>query len=583
MTQHVEDSPKQTSPTLYPSLVQQPIPSDYYDKLKSSYSGYLSKKGDKGVMLLWKKRFFVVDLDSIRYYTDSTGQEQKGAIQWDNVKNIQFSKFSVWDDRRYFEIITNSKRIYYLFSEDQLISLEWVENIKKILQHYKILKESPPLSPKPIEQQPPPQPEDYRSNIFSYENQPQQQQPQQQQTKSMYKDFLNFAAPSFSHYDSIGTPIQSTDNGSALFIPSRPPGPLRELNQDLVKDILPTEGRDLDDYYKSTIYFSNLIMASGSDYSLLSCYLILSILDWDNKKTQPLPFPCTPPYESDIVFPYFTYLLQLTRNEIIHRWQEGATYCTQIDTFSKKKRKNFSNLLENEDRETFLQRNLLLLNFISKSLISNRMGVIEDSLLVLIDRFLENYESLPSFKYSQFLWKEIENNNNNNNNNQDNEEQQQQQQQLQSSDKLVLKNFLTAYLYFQKLSLEKKNNTRLQFDSSINQKFEYISQNFSRLLHQHQMISRYQGSIQRAIVRIFFLWQKDLPLCESTTSFEISIYRHYKVFSRMLSKIHSCEFAQLFSSVQDIKDSLYKHIEPQMTAFDINHIDSTSIDSIIAI
>ncbi|KAF2072383.1 hypothetical protein CYY_006301 [Polysphondylium violaceum] len=575
MTQYTEGSPIQTSPSLYPSLVQQPIPADYYDKLKSSYSGYLSKKGDKGVVLLWKKRYFIVDLQSIRYYTDSNAKEQKGTIEWDTVKNIQFSKFSVWDDRRYFEILTNSKRVYYLFSEDQVISLEWVENIKKILQHYKILKESPPLSPKPIPVEPP-QPEDYRSNIFSYE---QQQQSQTNQNKSMYKDFLNFAAPTFSHYDSIGTPIQS-DN-SALHTPPRPPGPLRELNQDLIKDILPTEGRDLDDYYKSTVYFSNLIMASGSDYSILSCYLILSILDWDNKKTQPLPFPCTPPYESDIVFPYFTYLLQLTRNEIINRWQEGATYCTQIDTFSKKKRKNFSSLLENEDRETFLQRNLLLLNFILKTLISSRMAIIEDSLLVLIDRFLENYETLPSFKYSQFLWKEIENNNIN----QEHQEQQQltSSQQLQASDKLILKNFLMAYLYFQKLSLEKKNNTRLILDSSTNQKFESISQNFSRLLHQHPVISRYQGNIQRATVRIFFLWQKDLPLCESTTTFEISMYRYYKVFSRMLSKIHSCEFAQLFNSVQDIKDSLYKHIEPQMTAFDINLVDSTSIDSIITI
>lgn len=197
----------------------------------------------------------------------------------------------------------------------------------------------------------------------------------------------------------------------------------------------------------------------------------------------------------------------------------------------------------------------------------NKLAAIEDSICVLIDRFLENYESLPSFKYGGFLWKEIE--------------AATTTQEISSKDKTTFKNVLMSYLFYQKLNLEKKNNTRLQFDSTISQRYESVGHSFSQLLHQHPLFTPYQGHIQRTIVRIFFLWQKDLPLCESTSTFEVSVYRNYKVFSRMLNRINSFIFPQLYTSIKDIRDLLFKIVEPQMGGFDINNIDSTSLDSII--
>ncbi|KAM9964795.1 hypothetical protein ACTFIW_004581 [Dictyostelium discoideum] len=597
--------------SLYPNLQPQPIKLNSEVKGEALYSGWLQKKGDKGVVLLWKKRYFSVDRNSINYYTDQTLQEQKGSIQWESVSGIEFTNASMlWNDCRYFEIQTKPKRTYYLFSEDQVVSLDWVTNLQKLWNHYKqslvlINHDNSSNGSNNIDNS-------YSNNVNNFDsaaaaatatsptsdigvtttttttettneytncndsfnnnnnnNNNNGFEENSQYRSSQYKDFLNYSQPYYNHfYDNIGKPIQP-QNDSLLNIPPRPAGPLRELNQELVKDILPSEGMDLDFYYQSTVHFSNLLLTSGSDYALLSSYLILSILDWDNKKTQPLPYACTPPYESDIVFPYFTYSLQLIRNEILNKWQQkGPNYCTQIDLFSKKKRKNFPLLLENEDRETFLQRNLLLLNYTLKSLIGgNKLAIIEDSICVLIDRFLENYESLPSFKYGGFLWKEIE--------------AATTTQEISSKDKTTFKNVLMSYLFYQKLNLEKKNNTRLQFDSTISQRYESVGHSFSQLLHQHPLFTPYQGHIQRTIVRIFFLWQKDLPLCESTSTFEVSVYRNYKVFSRMLNRINSFIFPQLYTSIKDIRDLLFKIVEPQMGSFDINNIDSTSLDSII--
>ncbi|KAN0036922.1 hypothetical protein ACTFIV_002245 [Dictyostelium citrinum] len=596
--------------SLYPNLQPQPIKLNSEVKGEVLYSGWLQKKGDKGVVLLWKKRYFSVDRNSINYYTDQTLQEQKGSILWETVSGIEFTNASMlWNDCRYFEIQTVSKRTYYLFSEDQVVSLDWVTNLQKLWNHYKqslvlinhdnssgsngnnnidnsynnnvnnfdsaaaAATSSSPTSDTVTTGTTEATNEytncnDSLNNYNNNNNGGFEENNNNQYRSSQYKDFLNYSQPYYNHfYDNIGKPIQP-QNDSLLNIPPRPAGPLRELNQELIKDILPSEGMDLDFYYQSTVHFSNLLLTSGSDYALLSSYLILSILDWDNKKTQPLPYACTPPYESDIVFPYFTYSLQLIRNEILNKWpQKGPNYCTQIDLFSKKKRKNFPLLLENEDRETFLQRNLLLLNYTLKSLISgNKLATIEDSICVLIDRFLENYESLPSFKYGGFLWKEIEATTT---------------EEISSKDKTTFKNVLMSYLFFQKLNLEKKNNTRLQFDSTISQRYESVGHSFSQLLHQHPLFTPYQGHIQRTIVRIFFLWQKDLPLCESTSTFEVSVYRNYKVFSRMLNRINSFIFPQLYTSIKDIRDLLFKIIEPQMGSFDINNIDSTSLDSII--
>ncbi|EGC29327.1 hypothetical protein DICPUDRAFT_99869 [Dictyostelium purpureum] len=599
--------------SLYPTLQHAPHPSQQQQQQQQQqqeqnnvlYAGWLQKKGDKGVVLLWKKRYFIVDKKSIRYFTDQTQQEQKGSITWETISGIEFTNSALWNDCRYFQIETVSKRVYYLFTEDQVVSLDWVTNLQKIWNFY---KQSIALlgnnSSNNNENNTSSNVYDsldnnYKNNVNNFDKASAAASPTNSDSSNgsvnsnnnnnnvnnygfddfnnnssngqykQYKDFLNYSQPYYNHfYDNIGKPIQQQSD-SLLNVPPRPPGPLRELNQELVKEILPMEGKDLEFYYQSTVHFSNLLLTSGTDYILLSCYLILSILDWDNKKTQPLPYACTPPYESDIVFPYFTYTIQLVRNEILNKWpQQGPTYCTQIDLFSKKKRKNFPLLLENEDRETFLQRNLLLLNYILKSLLTgNRMATIEDSVCVLIDRFLENYESLPSYKYGNFLWKEIEQGSDQNG-------------ETSSKDKLTIKNILTAYLLYQKLHLEKKNNTRLQFDSLMTQRYDSVGHKFSQQLHQFPLLAPYQGHIQRTIVRIFFLWQKDLPLCETTSTYDVSIYRNYKVFSRMLQKTNH-NFPQLQSAIKEVRDSLFKIIENQMGSFDINNIDSTSLDSII--
>eukprot|EP01133_Synstelium_polycarpum_P019005 gene19005-22750_t len=294
---------------------------------------------------------------------------------------------------------------------------------------------------------------------------------------SPYRDFLNYVnvAPSqgFSHYDSIGTPIQSpTPVMSSFHIPSRPPGPLRTIEQTTVNDIIPNEGKDLEIYYQSITYFSGLLLKKQeNEFNLLALYMVLSTLDWDNKKTQPLPYPCTPPYESDIVYPYFTYALQLTRT---------------LDNFSKKKRKNYLAILENEDRETFLNRNMLLLHYaLQNTIVGYKLASIEDAVLVLIDRFLENYESLPSFKYGSYLWKEIENTDKDNT--------------MSQQDKILIRNFTHAYLLYQKLHLENKNNTKFRLDPTITQKYENASHIFSLVLHQLPAITPYSGLLQNAV------------------------------------------------------------------------------------
>ncbi|EFA83566.1 hypothetical protein PPL_02632 [Heterostelium album PN500] len=522
---------------------------------ENHYEGWLQKKGAKGLIQTWKKRFFIANIDSIKYYADEKQVDYRGNILWEHVTNIQFSTSAVWSDNRYFEIQTNRGRVYFLFADDQYFSLNWINALKKIHAAYIVRRDHIRQA---VEKQA--QAEQAKQEQLNqqkqYEEQLIQQQQQFQNSNSPYREFTNYIHQGFSHFDSIGTPIASPPPiDSSLHIPPRPPGPLRTLDHETVKSIVPSEGKDLEIYYESTTYFANILMAKPqNEYHILAAYLILATLDWDNKKTQPLPYPCTPPYESDIVYPYFTYCLHLIRT---------------IDTFTKKKRQNYLLILENEDRETFLNRNMLLLSYaLNYTVMGNKLAVIEDAILVLIDRFLENYESLPSIKYGAFLWKEIEQADKNNS--------------FTPSDKAMLQSFTHSYLLYQKLHLENKNNNKFKLDPIITQKYENVSHNFSTILHQLPILTPFSGHIQRTIVKIFYLWHRDLPLCESTSTFEVSVYRNYKVFIRILSKLDSIQFTQLFNSVKEVQETLYRIIERNIGVFDMSKVDISHLQSIMS-
>ncbi|EGG20570.1 hypothetical protein DFA_00431 [Cavenderia fasciculata] len=553
-----------------------------------SHQGWLHKKGEKGVMQLWKRRYFVADVDAINYYSDALLKDFRGTILYEHLRQIQPTTSAVWTDNRYFQLDTNRSRVYYLFADDQETANQWMDNLRFLKEAHKYKKQQQQRQQEQQQQQQQStnttipkerslydESDDDSQYGSSYpagsvgSSYPPPHHHMNNNATSPYRDFLNFATPSFNHFDSIGTPIQVPPPvESSLHVPPRPPGPMRTIDPSMLKFITPSEGRDVQIYYESITHFANLLMHANHEYNLLSLYLVLSTLDWDNKKTQPLPYPCTPPYESDIVFPYFVYSLHLTRSEIIHRWKEGATLVTQIDNFTKKKRKNYLMILENEDRETFLNRNILLLNYAQTNLVAGRkMPSIEDSLAVVVDRFLENYEALPSFKYGSFLWREIENAD--------------KTGLLQDVEKPLLKNFTHAYLLYQKLHLENKNNTKFKMDPIINQKYENASHQFSLILHQLPSISTFSGHIQRTIVKIFHLWHRDLPLCELTSTFEVSYYRNYKVFARILSKLDENAFPQLFNAIRDIRDTLYHVIEKHIGEFDLKNVDTTPIEPII--
>lgn len=56
--------------------------------------GWLSKKGEKGLVKLYRRRWFVMDEERIRYYRQSDEREQRGHIEVDNIRNVRRSSGS---------------------------------------------------------------------------------------------------------------------------------------------------------------------------------------------------------------------------------------------------------------------------------------------------------------------------------------------------------------------------------------------------------------------------------------------------------------------------------------------------------
>jgi hypothetical protein len=91
-------------------------------------SGYLSKKGEKGFVKLWKKRFFIMDSKEIVYYTKENGIK-KGSIKISEIINVTQgqAKFGL-------NVVSKSGRTYELQGASQSDVDKWKKAISSLIK-----------------------------------------------------------------------------------------------------------------------------------------------------------------------------------------------------------------------------------------------------------------------------------------------------------------------------------------------------------------------------------------------------------------------------------------------------------------
>ena len=89
-------------------------------------SGYLNKKGEKGVLKLWRKRFFKMEKDTIDYF-EKEGGKLNGQIMWRDVMDVLKGSSSV---KFSFNLASRTGRVYELQCLTQEEFDNWTSTLK---------------------------------------------------------------------------------------------------------------------------------------------------------------------------------------------------------------------------------------------------------------------------------------------------------------------------------------------------------------------------------------------------------------------------------------------------------------------
>eukprot|EP01099_Mayorella_cantabrigiensis_P006250 TRINITY_DN5173_c0_g1_i1.p1 TRINITY_DN5173_c0_g1~~TRINITY_DN5173_c0_g1_i1.p1 ORF type:complete len:147 (-),score=10.12 TRINITY_DN5173_c0_g1_i1:216-656(-) len=106
-----------------------------------SLSGYLSKRGDKGIKT-WKRRFFVLEYNEIAYYVDETRQNELGRIPLKG--STVPTSFTVGSQGEGYFQINTPLRIYYLVADTKSTMDKWTKACQKSIEMYHHRKNSLP-------------------------------------------------------------------------------------------------------------------------------------------------------------------------------------------------------------------------------------------------------------------------------------------------------------------------------------------------------------------------------------------------------------------------------------------------------
>jgi hypothetical protein len=93
--------------------------------------GYLNKKGDKGIVKSWKKRWFQINEDVIGYYEQEDGKI-KGTIVIKDILDVLPGQVKYG-----FNIVSSKKRVYELHAFTQSEKDIWCNALKKIISKKK--------------------------------------------------------------------------------------------------------------------------------------------------------------------------------------------------------------------------------------------------------------------------------------------------------------------------------------------------------------------------------------------------------------------------------------------------------------
>jgi len=227
------------------------------------------------------------------------------------------------------------------------------------------------------------------------------------------------------------------------------------------------------------------------------------------------------------------------RQEVLTTWgTDGPVVVTQIDTWIKRKRKDHQSLVQQEDREAFLHRNLAEVYSIKRDYLL-RFPVLDDAAAVLIDRLLDSCEYLPHFRYGEVIWRGVE-------------------KHVNDTDKTYVRNLLWAYLIFQKLKLE---NDQMGFTT----RDPYLANYYVNALTQlHTLVGQppllnLQRDIQALMMKIFGAWQRDLPLLSfaSRGDSKALLLSNIRVISRVLLRVQQFDVcAQLCDALHSLRSAL---------------------------
>jgi hypothetical protein len=91
-------------------------------------SGILFKKGDKGIVKLWRKRHFKMNMTSIEYY-EKEGEGKKGIIKLSDILDILPGT-----GKLEFNLVSRTGRIYELRANDETSFKEWSTGLRQRLR-----------------------------------------------------------------------------------------------------------------------------------------------------------------------------------------------------------------------------------------------------------------------------------------------------------------------------------------------------------------------------------------------------------------------------------------------------------------
>eukprot|EP01113_Clastostelium_recurvatum_P032737 TRINITY_DN4242_c0_g1_i1.p1 TRINITY_DN4242_c0_g1~~TRINITY_DN4242_c0_g1_i1.p1 ORF type:complete len:597 (-),score=147.76 TRINITY_DN4242_c0_g1_i1:76-1866(-) len=513
--------------------------------------GWVSKLGDKGIRT-WSKRYFILDHEGLSYHVDENNTAApRGKITLADIVSVEHSTPSLLGgflgaSGGYWQIQSVTGRIYHLHCDNPEHVGRWVDTLR--------VRKNPPGAPHPSEplaseQHPPPSLPD---PVLAAPSQP----------VSPYAAFIEFER---SRLPPPSAPLAPAPLSQVvLHPPPQPPRPLRLLTDQMMKEMMFEEGTPLKVY---TEIMQQCCDVLGQQVSMpISClhlvcaYLVLSSVEWDNRNAKPSTYAYAPAYDADPVAPYMTYAIALIRRDILEGQDlpvgDAPILLTQIDTWIKRKRRDHEFLVQREDRESFIKRNIILVQFVRHYHLSQagqgyHFALLADATLVLIDRLLDALEHLPPVVYARALSTGVGANG-------------------QDTPQEDIHNTLGAYLMFQKL---KQENDRMGFadkDPYLVNLYVSVLNAFSQCMTSaggqptpptvvSSFLAGNQRQIQSIMMMIFMKWQRDMALLYGASSADpyALFLLNMRIVARTASKINRALFPRLVDSLLELMSGLH--------------------------